>query len=160
MELRAESRHDVDGGRDAGASGEGRGQAGKRGETVRQSQALGPGAPWEGPGNLPLTAVCSGKEYQLRLGRDCELLLGFRLSWLGFGAWPFSGSGSRGPLGPSASVWGYRAGWWAIWDLGSGQVPFHSAHTPRFASVQQWSAVPLVAFQVIPEVVIPACLII
>lgn len=57
VELIAEGRCDVDGGRDAGAAGEGRGQAGKRGDTA------GPGAPREGPGNLPLVAVCSGKEY-------------------------------------------------------------------------------------------------
>lgn len=70
--------------------------------------------------------------------------MGFRLSWSSFGVWPFSRSGSRGPPGPSESVWGRRAGWWGIWDLSSGQVPFHSVRTVHLASIQQWSAVPLV----------------
>lgn len=54
MELIAERGRDVDGGRDAGAAGEGRGRARKRGETGGQSQPVGPGAPWEGPGSLPI----------------------------------------------------------------------------------------------------------
>lgn len=118
----------------------GQGEARKRGETVgeepfRLGSGCGPGG---NPGRSRETShwsVCSGREYQPRLGRDCErssgLTSGFQLRWSGLGAWPFSGFSSRDPLGPGKSVRGPRL---AVVELGLEfwPGPFQGPHSPRY----------------------------
>lgn len=138
MKLRAQSRLGVDGDRRCWRHwGEGRGHSrGAPGDRGQNLFIVGSGyGPRKAQGNPRQNVLAENRSSDLDYGRSCVLPSGFRLRSLGLGVWPFSASGSRGSLGPSEPVLGTQGWLGGIWDMSSGQGPFHSVHTLLFAFI-------------------------